>query len=56
MDEGLILPNPPGRITMAREQRTKKPVVSVAYETAILGVAKAHLKSLVIAALDTGMR
>jgi integrase len=55
-DEGLIRESPLGRITMVRERRTKKPVMSVAHETAILTVAKPHLRELVIAGLDTGMR
>jgi integrase len=56
MDEGLILANPLGRITMARERRTKRPVMSIAHEVSLLTTAKPHLKDLVVAALDTGMR
>ena len=56
MDEGLILANPLGRVTMARERRTRRPVVSVTHEAAILAAAKPHIRDLVTAALDTGMR
>ena len=56
VDEGLLPSNPLARLRMARERRTARPVMSVAEEDKILGVAPSHLAELVIAALDTGMR
>lgn len=56
MDEKLILTNPLVRVPMARERRVPKPVMSLEDEEKVLAVAKPHLKKLIIAALDTGMR
>lgn len=56
LDRELILVNPLTRVPMVRERRVKKPTVSLPHEDLILHHAKAHLKELVIAALDTGMR
>jgi len=56
LEQGLIAQNPLVRVGMVRERRTKKPILSLAHENAILAVAKPHLRDLVIAALDTGMR
>jgi len=41
---------------MARERRTRRQVLSIAEEELLLGVAKDHLRIMIIAALDTGMR
>jgi hypothetical protein len=41
---------------MARERRTRRQVLSVAEEQPLLGAAKGHLRTMIIAALDTGMR
>jgi hypothetical protein len=41
---------------MARERRTRRQVLSVAEEQLLLGAAKGHLRTMIIAALDTGMR
>ena len=56
LEQGLIATNPLARVQMVRERRIKKPVVSIAHEDALLKVAKQHLKALIIAAIDTGMR
>lgn len=56
LEENLILANPIARIAMGRERRTKKPVVSITDEQKILAVAKPHLKEIMIAGIDTGMR
>ena len=41
---------------MARVRRIARPVLSVAEEEQLLAVAAAHLRTVTIAALDTGMR
>jgi integrase len=55
-EQGLIPVNPVARVPMVRERRTKKPVLSIAHEDLILQAAKPHMRDMVIAALDTGMR
>lgn len=55
-DEGFIPANPIARIRMARERRQRRPVMPVAEEVKLLPVCSGHLQSIVIAALDTGMR
>jgi integrase len=56
VDEHLIAANPLARLKMARERRTRRQVLSVAEEQLLLGVAKDHLHTMIMAALDTGMR
>ena len=56
VDEQLLAANPLARMKMARERRTRRQILSVAEEEALLGVAKDHLRMMIIAALDTGMR
>jgi hypothetical protein len=41
---------------MARERRIRRQVLSVAEEILLLAAAKDHLRAMIIAALDTGMR
>jgi len=55
-DEGFIPVNPIARIRMARERGKRRPVISVADELRLLAHCSAHLRPIVIAALDTGMR
>jgi integrase len=56
VDEQLLAANPLARLKMARERRTRRQILSIAEEQALLGVAKGHLRTMIIAALDTGMR
>jgi len=56
VDERLILANPLQRLKMARERRVRKPELSIQEEDLILKTAPEHLRRIVIAALDTGMR
>lgn len=56
VDDALILANPLARLRLVRERRVKRRVVSVEEETRLLAAAPWHLRHLVIAALDTGMR
>ena len=56
VDEQLLLTNPLARLRMARERRIRRQVLSVAEEISLLAAAKGHLRAMIIAALDTGMR
>lgn len=56
VDEGLIAANPLSRVPMAQERRTPRIVVSVDEEDKLIAAAAKHLRSIIIAALDTGMR
>jgi integrase len=55
-DEGIIPANPIARIRMVRERGQRRPVMSVAEEIKLLDACSEHLRPIVIAALDTGMR
>jgi integrase len=55
-DEGLIQANPLTRIRMARERRARRPVLPVADEVKLIAACAPHLRPIVAAALDTGMR
>jgi integrase len=55
-DEGFLPANPIARIRMARERRQRRPVMPVAEELKLLHSCSDHLRPMVIAALDTGMR
>jgi integrase len=56
VDEGLLLTNPLSRMRLERERKRKRPVLSLAEENLLLAAAAPHLRSLIIAALDAGMR
>lgn len=56
VDEQLFAANPLARLRMARERRTRRQVMSVAEEDLLLQAASEHLRGMIIAALDTGMR
>jgi integrase len=56
VDEGFIAANPIARIRLERERRKKKPVLSPEEEVLLLERLSPHLRSIVIVALDTGMR
>jgi integrase len=55
-DEGFLLGNPLARMRMVPERRKPRAVLSVADEARLLATAAPHLRSIVTAALDTGMR
>lgn len=55
-DEGFVPANPIARIRMARERGKRRPVISVADELKLLAACAEHLRPIVIAALDTGLR
>jgi len=56
VDEQLLEANPIARLKMARERRTKRQVLSLAEERLLLPAASPHLRAMIMAALDTGMR
>jgi integrase len=56
VDEQLLTANPLARLKMARERRTRRQVLSVEEEDLLLSAAKDHLRSMIVMALDTGMR
>lgn len=56
VDEGFLQVNPIARVRMVRERRARRPVMSVTEELKLLPAASKHLRPIVIAALDTGMR
>jgi len=55
-DEGFLLSNPLARMRMVPERRKPRLVLPVADEKKLLEAASLHLKRIVTAALDTGMR
>lgn len=56
VDESLIQTNPLARVPLAKERRLRRPVMSLAEEDRLMPVMPIHLKRMVVAALDTGMR
>ncbi len=56
VDQSILPANPLTRLRLARERRVRRPVMSVEEELRLLAVAPTHLKRIIVAALDTGMR
>jgi len=56
VDEGLLAVNPLARMPLVRERRIPRRVMSVAEEARLLEAAAPHLRPIIIAALDAGMR
>lgn len=56
VDEGILLSNPLSRVRMVRERRKPRIIVSVEEEDKLLASAAPHLREIIVAALDTGMR
>lgn len=56
VEEGLLLSNPLSRVPLVRVPRKPRKVMSVVEEEHLLAAASSHLRSIIIAALDTGMR
>jgi len=56
VDEGFLLANPLSRMRLERERKRKRPVITVAEEDLLLKAAAPHLRPIIIAALDAGMR
>lgn len=56
MDEGFLTTNPLARIRLPRQRRKPRPILSLAEEAKLLDAAAPHLRNLIIAALDSGLR
>jgi integrase len=56
VDEGLLLANPLSRMRLERERKRKRPVLTLTEEDLLLAAAAPHLRSLIVAAVDAGMR
>jgi integrase len=56
VDEQLLAVNPLARMKMVRERRIRRQILSLAEEELLLGVATGHLRTMLLIALDTGMR
>jgi integrase len=56
VDEGLLATNPLSRVRLTRERKKPRCVISVAEEELLLQSAAPHLRAIIVAALDTGMR
>jgi integrase len=56
MDEGFLVMNPLSRMPLVPERRKPRIMMSVAEEVRLLSAAAPHLRTVIIAALDTGMR
>ncbi len=56
VEESVIPANPLARMRMARERRTRRTILSIEEEDKLLAAAPEHLRRIVTAALDTGMR
>jgi len=56
VDQRMLQSNPLRRLRMPRERRLKRQVLSVAEEELLLGAAFPHVRNIIMAALDTGMR
>jgi len=56
VDEGLLLANPLSRMPMIRERRKPRFMIGVGEELELIEAAAPHLRSIIVAALDTGMR
>ena len=56
VDSGILLINPMSRVQMVRARRKRRPVLSLEEEPKLIEAATKHLKPIIIAALDTGMR
>jgi integrase len=56
LDEGLLATNPLSRLRMVPERRKPRSVMTLDEEQLLLKAAAPHLRLIIIAALDTGMR
>jgi len=56
VDEGFLSTNPLARIRLPRQRRKPRPILGLTEETKLLDAAAPHLRHLIIAALDSGMR
>jgi integrase len=55
-DEGLLTTNPLKRLPLVTERRKPRTVLGLEEEKKLLAASASHLRSIIIVALDTGMR
>ena len=56
VEERILPSNPLARTRLPRARRIKRPIMSIQEEEQLLAIAAPHLKRIIIAAADTGMR
>ncbi len=56
VDEQILQENPLARLPMVQERRIKRPVMTLDEERQLLAALPDHLRRIVIAAIDTGLR
>jgi integrase len=56
VDEGVLPSNPLGRLRLVQERRKPRSILGLDDEGRLLAAAAPHLRQLIVAALDTGMR
>ncbi len=56
VDEGFLAANPIARVRLPKQRRKPRPILSLAEEAKLLDAAAPHLRQLIVAALDSGMR
>ena len=56
VDEGFLTANPIARVRLPKQRRKPRPILSLAEEAKLLDAAAPHLRQLIVAALDSGMR
>ena len=56
LDEGLITANPLSRLRLVQERRKPRTILGCAEEELLLAAAAPHLRRMIVASIDTGMR
>jgi integrase len=56
VDEGILAANPLARLRMARARKQKRLILSWEDEQRLIAAAAPHLRRMIVAAVDTGMR
>ena len=56
VDEGLLTANPLNRLRLVPERRKPRSILGLEEEGRLLAAAAPHLRQIIVAALDTGMR
>jgi integrase len=56
VDEGFLVANPLSRVPFVKERRKPRLVMTLDEERSLLEAAAPHLRQMIVAALDTGMR